>query len=317
MFSTPPPERPPKLNVTYSYDNKQKHDTEGEIYLRDLSSGYYDNFLDNLSSEQFDAINVYQNVNQCDIMHKALDIGQLVLYNKVSHDLNELPYNGTPQENEARDFIRSKTIVPDYVETIRELDNLFDIVPPTPVSLTTYRCYANYINLERLKELFNDIPNPELGINSNKRYVSTSLSRKLVEKWCEKGDSKLKICILIPQGSKGVIPLLLFKKENFRQNEITLPRNCALKFSGFNHIKHKYPIFVYVKNKSESIDEYIPMIESGNYNLIRTPIKPSKTVIIRKRVPEPNRPIITSNRIESSYDKLGGKRKTRKFRKMK
>ena len=305
-FSTPP-NRPPKLNANKSYDSSYDTDTEGEKYLSYITDGYYDNFLDNMSNAQYDAINVYQDVNQCDIMHKALDIEQLVLYNKVSHDLNELPYNGTPQENDARDFIRSKTTVPDYVETVRELDNLFDIVPPTPVSLTAYRCYANYIGLERLMELFNDPPNPDLKINSNKRYVSTSLSRELVEKWCEKGDSKLKICILIPQGSKGVIPILLFKKENFRQNEITLPRNCALKFSGFNHEIHKYPIFVYVKNKSDSIDEYIPMIESGNYNLIKR-FKP----IIRRRVPEP-----APRRFETRYESMGGKRKTVKFRKIK
>lgn len=229
-----------------------------------ITNGYYDNFLDSINKKQKDAVNVYQNVNQCDIMHKALDLGQLSLYNKVAHDLHESTYVGeTEDEKVAVEFIRSKTLVPNYVETVNELDALFNTLPPTPVPMTTYRCYANGIDLERLKELFNDSP------DNNKRYVSTSLSRSLVEQWCEKGNTRLRICILIPKGSMGVLPLLLFKKENFRQNEITLPRNCALKYSGFNHFIHGYPIFVYVKDKRESIEEYIPMIEDNNYNLVK------------------------------------------------
>ena len=325
-MSTPPP-MPPPMERQFTYDTKYKKDTEGEAFLRLITGGYYDNFLDNISKEQEDAINVYQNVNQCDIMHKALDLGQLELYNKVAKDLNQSTYVGKDkEEQDAIDFIRSKTTVPDYVETVNDLDELFDSLPPTPVTLTTYRCYANYIDLERLKELFQDTP------SSNKRYVSTSLSRSLVEQWCAKGNTRLRICILIPKGSMGVLPLLLFKKENFKQNEITLPRTCALKYSGFNHDLYGYPIFVYVKDKSESIDDYIPMIEEGNYNLVK-PLYPARKFIRRltKGVELNERPVpflrptprgksgfftakSAAPKRETGRYEMGGKRKTRRIR---
>lgn len=223
-METPPP-MPPDLSRQLTYDTKYTKDTEGESFLRLITGGYYDNFLGNISKEQEAAINVYQNVNQCDIMHKALDLGQLELYNKVAHDLNVFPYQGIPEEKEAIDFIRSKTSVPDYVETVKTLDNLFDSIPPTPVTLITYRCYANYINLERLRELFNDTPNPSLHINSNKRYVSTSLSRALVEQWCEKGDTRLRICILIPKGSNGFYLFYYLKRRTLDKMKLLYPEH--------------------------------------------------------------------------------------------
>ena len=141
---------PPDLSKQLTYDTKYNKDTEGEAFLRLITNGYYDTFLDNISKEHDAAINVYQNVNQCDIMHKALDLSQLELYNKVANDLNQRTYVGKDkEEQDSIDFIRSKTTVPDYVETVNDLDKLFDSLPPTPVTLTTYRCYANYINLER------------------------------------------------------------------------------------------------------------------------------------------------------------------------
>ncbi len=137
-FESPP--APLVLERQLTYDTKYDKDTEGEAFLRLLTDGYYDNFLDSISEKQKTAVNVYQNVNQCDIMHKALDLGQLTLYNKVAHDLHESTYVGqTEAEKTAIEFIRSKTTVPNYVETVNDLDSLFDSLPPTPVAMTTYR----------------------------------------------------------------------------------------------------------------------------------------------------------------------------------
>jgi hypothetical protein len=287
----PPPDvltRIPSYNSTYTID------TEGDKYLSSLTNGYYDNFVKTVNEEQTHAIDVYQIVKECEIIHKALDIGKLELYNKVAQELHKLPYNGTDDENKAMEYIRERTIPPNYVKIVKDLDDLFETVPVTPVPLTTYRCYAWNIGLDELQKLF-DPTNKD----SNKRYISTSLSRLLVEKWCINGNKKLRIRILIPQGSKGVVPLLLFKKENFRQNEITLARTGGLKYSGFND-NNNYPICVYVKDKTESIDQYIPMIKAGNYNLI-------------KKDPHFNESPVSNLYVQNlNYEFLGGKRTTKK-----
>jgi hypothetical protein len=116
------------------------------------------------------------------------------------------------------------------------------------------------------------------------------------------------MCILIPKGSRGVLPLLLFKKENFRQNEITLPRTCALKFSGeYREVEgYKYPVFVYVKNKAEPIDKYLEQIRAGNYNLVRPENEPDYA-------PAPAPPARSMFSMSARVG-TGGKRKTKRKR---
>lgn len=87
-----------------------------------------------------------------------------------------------------------------------------------------------------------------------------------------------------------------------------------------------------MKDKSESIDEYIPMIEAGDYNLVK-PLYPARKFIRRvtKGVELNERPVpflrptprgksgfftaksAAPKRFESRYE-IGGKRKTRRVR---
>jgi len=307
--------RPLGPNPVRTYDSGHNTDEEGAIYLKELSGRHYDDFLSQIEGdkEKSNAINVYQNVSQCDIMHKALDLGQLPLFNRVSRQLNSTVYSKlikSPGEKFAIDFILSKTTVPDYEKTVEVLDKIFEMVPETPAPMITYRCYANFINLELASHLFDDPPSPI--ISTNKRYISTSLSRELVDKWCKYGDTKFKLCILIPKGSRGVLPLLLFKKENFRQNEITLPRTSALKFSGeYREVEgYNYPVFVYVKNKAEPIDKYLAQIRAKDYNLVRPENEPDYAPA-PVPVPAPARSMFSLTR---SARVGSGKRKTKRKR---
>jgi hypothetical protein len=109
---------------------------------------------------------------------------------------------------------------------------------------------------------------------------------------------------------------LLFKKENFRQNEVTLPRTSALKFSGeYREVEgYKYPIFVYVKNKAEPIDKYLEQIRAGNYNLERPANEPDYApapVPAPVPVPVPARSMFSLTR---SARVGSGKRKTKRKR---
>ena len=235
------------------------------------------------------------------------------IVNKLKADIEVNSYS-SQNELDIFKYIKSqlKLDLPNVEETIDTLDNIFPAILAITKPLITYRCYSNYINEAKLNQLF--LPdNPA----KNKRYISTSLSFKMVTEWCEEGDTKFRICVYIPEGTK-VIPVVFFKYDNVKQNEMLLPRTGALKPTGLIHPIHNVPFYVYVNNYTDPIDSHINDIRSKfNLPIIATvssvPIKPPFLLRGTAKLRQEAMAQKNLNRIGSS---IGGKY-TRKLRKNK
>jgi len=273
----------PLLMRQPSYDTYTAHsgdDELGEEYLSKISRDAYSNFTKKFSRQEVSAIDVYQS-KLFYMMNYALEKDKLADLNRVARILNEfqLPESATPIEIEFRDMIKKQHSLPDFISTVRVLDNLFESMPPSKIPLVGYRCYGEHIFIRNVGgPLVSRRPGQSSDTlmfgpgSSNKRYISFSLSKKMVEDWCDPKKSRnaqsLQIFIIVPQGTRGVLPLFLFKKEYYRQNEITLSRKGHLLNTGLFHHKG-CPIFIYTESPTEDIAPYLNQIQAGDYNLIK------------------------------------------------
>jgi hypothetical protein len=296
----------PTLVREKSYDSTYKDKIKGTEYLEFQANQIaLLNALDRLSPEQKKAIDIYQTVVFCNIIHKALDMQKIPqvteIVNKLKADIEVNSYSSDELDIFKYIKYQLKLDLPNVEETIHTLDNIFSAILPITKPLITYRCYSNYINEAKLNQLF--LPdNPY----KNKRYISTSLSFKMVTEWCEEGDTKFRICVYIPEGTK-IIPVVFFKYENVKQNEMLLPRTGALKPTGLIHPIHNVPFYVYVDNYADPIDAHIEDIRS-KFNI---PIVPNKHPFLTKRTGDLRRRILSQERLGTGF---GGKY-TRKLRK--
>jgi hypothetical protein len=243
------------LSREKSYDSTYTGNTEGTEYIDLRETRPLLDALEQLTPGQKKAIDMYQIVPHCDMIHAALDTGNVEEYtriaNKITSDIDD-SYSGNDKyifDNIKRNY---NLDIPNYADTIRDLDSVFDAIPSINTPLFVYRCYANWVTENRLDRFLFNPANP----TNNKRYISTSLSFKMVTSWCQEGDSKLRICIYIPPSSK-VLPILYFKFKNVKQNEMLLPRTAVFKNTKLVHPTHNIPIYVYVPTYDIPIDEHI------------------------------------------------------------
>jgi hypothetical protein len=150
--------------------------------------------------------------------------------------------------------LRKRTIVQkENLDLVEALDVVLDNAPTTAHAFKCYKCYKNNVTPEQIESW-----------PSNGSYLSTSLSQEFAEKWCVGGNYKklpvkrqffksrtagypsvgLVICIIVPENSKGVVPMFVEHFENFKQNEIVLHRKGKL--INTNYLDNNgYPIFIY------------------------------------------------------------------------
>jgi hypothetical protein len=114
----------------------------------------------------------------------------------------------------------STVIISEIIETITQLDEAFKAAPELSDSIIVYRCYQDFMTPQSISD------EPHLT-----SFISTSVNKFYSLQWCEPhAATGFTILIVIPKGSKGVIPLVLDDRLTNKtyQYEVLLNRNGKL-----------------------------------------------------------------------------------------
>ena len=154
--------------------------------------------------------------------------------------------------------LRERVCPPQNLNLVKALDVIFDNAPAMENDFKCYKCYQKNVAATDIESW-----------TSNLSYLSASLSHKFAKGWCTtKVEARryfslysnqpqvqgLIICIIVPRGSTGVVPMFLEHFENFKQNEILFHRTGKLTKALFQEEKSTSPIFFYTTQNGPAID---------------------------------------------------------------